>query len=118
MNRSQRAAQLWPILALAASNRQILDYKIVSQLTGMYVPGIGQMLEPIQSYCLLHNLPPLTILVVQKESGLPGSGFTAAEAVEFTHAMMKVFSTDWLTVGCPTPEQFEEAVRTRPSNGS
>ncbi len=117
MTRSERASQLWAVLALAATNRQILTYKMVSQLTGIMTPGVGQMLEPIQSFCYLQGLPPLTILVVRQESGLPGDGFTAASAAEFAKSLKSVYETDWLTLGNPNPDQLEAAVQEKPSNG-
>jgi hypothetical protein len=114
MRASERAAQIWSVLALAASNRQVLTYDIVSKLTGVPRQGLGRLLEPIQSYCLLHKLPPLTILVVRSESGLPGSGFVAAEDIPRTQ--LRVFSFDWLERGAPSPEELEEAVQRLPSN--
>ena len=75
MNSAERAAQIWPVLTLAARNRQILTYDLLSKLIGVPRAGLGQLLEPIQSFCLLNKFPPLTILVVSAESGMPGSGF-------------------------------------------
>ena len=73
MKATERASQIWAVLALAARNRQILTYEIVGRLIGVPARGLGHLLEPIQSYCLLKDLPPLTILVVQETTGLPGS---------------------------------------------
>jgi hypothetical protein len=115
MKISERAAQIWPVLALSARSRQILTYDMVAQLTGVARQGLGQVLEPIQSYCLLNRLPALTSLVVKKKSGLPGIGFIAAEKVP--REQLRVFEHDWLAHGCPTPEAFESAVRELPSNG-
>jgi hypothetical protein len=53
----ERAAQAWSVLALAAHNRQTLTYEMLGKLTGMHPAGLGVVLEPIQSYCLLNNLP-------------------------------------------------------------
>src|SRR6267378_7828397 len=66
MSAGERAAQIWAVLALAARNRQILTYEIVGRLIGVPARGLGHLLEPIQSYCLVKGLPPLTILVVQE----------------------------------------------------
>ena len=81
MTISERASQIWAVLAWAAKNRQSLTYDHLSKLISVPRAGLGNLLEPIQSYCLLENLPPLTILVVQQESGagvcLKGS-FTAS----------------------------------------
>lgn len=115
MTANERATQIWSVLALAARNRQILTYDILSKLTGVPRPGLGQLLEPIQSYCLVHNLYPLTILVVSEETGMPGAGFIAAQDIPM--AQQQVFSFNWLEHGAPSPDQFQEAVNRRPSNG-
>jgi hypothetical protein len=106
----QRAAQIWPVLSLAAYNRQILTYDILGRLIGVPARGLGMMLEPIQSYCLFEKLPPLTILVVRKETGLPGSGFILSDVSELPKYQIKVIEYDWLKHGCPTPEEFAKAV--------
>jgi len=117
MTRSERASQIWAVLALSAKGRQSLTYGILSKLVGVPAAGLGKLLEPIQSYCLIEKLPPLTILVVQQESGLPGSGFTGAKATEFTRDQMRVFSFDWIEHGNPQPESLERAALQQPSNG-
>lgn len=115
MNRSQRSAQIWPLLSLCASQRQTLTYDLLSRLIGVPRPGLGQLLEPIQSLCILQELPPLTCLVVSGESGLPGAGFIGAADVP--GAQQRCFAHDWLTMSTPTEEDFEQAVRRLPSNG-
>jgi hypothetical protein len=114
MNAFEHASRIWPVLALAARNRQILTYEMVGQLIGVPARGLGRMLEPIQSYCLIRELPALTILVVSKDSGMPGEGFIAAENIPAEQA--RVFGHDWLTIS-PTREELEGAALTRPSNG-
>lgn len=111
----ERAAQAWSLLAFAACHRQTLTYELLAKLTGMHAAGLGAVLEPIQSHCLLNDLPPLTALVVNKATGLPGTGFIAAADVP--REFVRIFDHDWLAVACPTPEQLAEATRLRPSNG-
>ena len=117
MTRSERACQIWGILAWAAKNKQSMTYGHLSKLIGVPTAGLGQLLEPIQSFCILEKLPPLTILVVQQDSGLPGSGFTGAKASEFAKAQMEVFEFGWLDYGNPQPEKLEQAVQRLSSNG-
>lgn len=117
MNRSERASQIWAVLAWAARNRQSLTYGQLGKLIGVPTAGLGQLLEPIQSYCIVQELPPLTVLVVQQESGLPGPGFTGASASEFAKAQAEVFGKDWLEHGNPQAEKLELAVQKLPSNG-
>ena len=115
MNTYERAAQIWSVLGLAAWNRQVLTYEIVGHLIGVPSRGLGRLLEPLQSYCLLNELPPLTAIVVSQKTGLPSVGFTAAENVPLEH--VRVFEFDWLKHNAPTPEVLEEATKARPSNG-
>ena len=115
MRRAERAAQIWPLLTLCASHRQILSYDLLSKLIGVPRPGLGQLLEPIQSYCILNGLPALTCLVVSENSGLPGEGFIAASDVPSAQAA--VFDFDWLSQPVPTVDQLETAVQQLPSNG-
>jgi hypothetical protein len=115
MNVNERAWQVWPLLVFAARNRQTLTYEIVGQLTGMAKPGLGRVLEPIQSYCLLKGFPALSALVVNKETGLPGIGFIAAEDVP--RELIRIFEWPWLSHACPGPDALAEAVHLRPSNG-
>lgn len=117
MTRSERASQIWAVLAWAARNRQSLTYTQLSELIGVPRAGLGKLLEPIQSYCMLNKLPPLTVLVVKQESGLPGHGFTGASAGDLAKEQMQVFTQDWLLHGNPQPEKLEAAVTQLPSNG-
>ena len=117
MTKSERASQIWAVLAWAAKNRQTLTYGHLSKLISVPPAGLGQLLEPIQSYCLIEKLPPLTILVVQQDSGVPGTGFTGTSATEYAKAYMEVYECDWLGHGNPQPEKLEQAVQKHPSNG-
>jgi len=115
MTAPERASQIWPVLLLAAHQRQILNYDLLADLIGVPRPGLGQLLEPIQSYCLLNDLPALTVLVVSNKTGLPGRGFVAAQDIPAT--LMKVFKRGLKDWPKPTPQEFAEAVLKRPSNG-
>lgn len=116
MEASERAAQIWSVLAWAATSRQVLTYKILGRLIGVPARGLGHLLEPVQSYCLLHGLPPLTILVVSEDTGLPSSGFTAAADIPKTQ--LSVFQHHWLEAEAPTPKDLAAAAAQRPSRPS
>jgi hypothetical protein len=112
MKREERAQQLWSLLALAATNRQILTYNIVARLTGVVRPSIGDFLRPIQQFCTEKELPALTSIVVSEESGLPGEGFIAAADVP--SAQVKVFEHRWLEELAPSAEQLADAYSRAP----
>jgi hypothetical protein len=115
VNRGDRSAQIWPLLALCAGQKLTLSYDHVGKLIGYPGRFLGQPLEPIQSYCLLHHLPALTSLVVSVYDDLPSKGFAAPPNVAAEQA--RVFGHDWLAVHVPSPEEFEAAVTKLPSNG-
>jgi hypothetical protein len=57
------------------------------------------ILEPIQAYCVLETLPPLTALVVDKTTGLPLDDFF--EAADLPCAQAEVYAGDWLRIQPP-----------------
>jgi len=91
---------------------------MVGKLIGVPARGLGHLLEPIQSYCLLNDLPPLTILVVLEDTGLPSKGFSAASAGELAKKQLEVFAFDWFEHGAPKPDELEKAAIDLPSRGS
>src|SRR4051812_44790690 len=117
MKREERVAQLWSLLVLAASNRQILTYGLVAKLIGAPTAALGAWLEPIQSYCLIKGLPALTALVVSGSTGEPGEGFVGYAVKDVAREQQHVFTFNWTENDAPSPEVLREAVEARPSNG-
>lgn len=76
MKSAENALQIWEFLVQHASVGQHLTYEDISKRTGKrgqnwMIPS----LDMIQNYCLSAGLPPLTSVVVQKQSEKPGSGY-------------------------------------------
>ena len=115
MSRFDQTACIWPLLVLAARNRQVLTYDLLGRLLGVPASDLGRLLEPIQSHCILKGLPPLTSIVVSDRTGMPGDGFIAAD--NLPQAQAETFLFDWL--GCPVPsrEDYRAAVDKLPSLG-
>ena len=55
------------------------------------------MLELIMNHCISSGLPPLTGLVVLKETGVPGDGFP----LELTPRISDIYTFDWTTLENP-----------------
>lgn len=77
---------VWNELTKLAKNRVTCSYEDIANAihrefdTFHYGPrNINYLLGPIQEYCMHNNLPPLTSLVVNKQKGIPGNGFVAAD---------------------------------------
>ena len=80
MTRTQRAHQVWQVLICAAHHRQTLTYGQLAARIGLGGAGVlAQFLAVVMKYCDANGLPPLTCLVVNQETGLPGSGLTTLE---------------------------------------
>jgi hypothetical protein len=106
MTINEQAAQVWPILVLSARSQQILSYETIGQLIGAPSRAIGPILGPIQNYCKRLNFPPLTVLAVKKNTGLPGIGFAGKENIFAEQA--RVFIFDWLKKKSPTSKDFQK----------
>jgi hypothetical protein len=107
MSRTQRAMQLWSVLVLAARNQQVLSYSMVEKLTGLPKWTQADFLGVVAAYCIVNKLPPLTVLVVNEETGLPGGKFPGP--ADIFGGQARVFVYDWFAHGIPSPEDFEAA---------
>ena len=94
MSRSQRAMQVWQILVGAAHNRQSLTYGQVADYLEFEGAGVlAQILGQIMKYCDAKGLPPLTCLVVNQETGIPGAGLSTV--ADLPRDREAVFKTNW-----------------------
>jgi len=107
--REARALQLWQILIGLAHNRQTITYKLLSELLDYKGAGVfAQLLDPIMMYCKKNSLPPLTVLVVNEATGMPGAGLSTIQ--DLNEDREKVFRHDWYNVYPPNEQDFREAV--------
>ena len=68
------------------------------------------LLDPVMRYCQANGLPPLTVLVVNQETGKPGAGLSAA-LQDTDQDRERVFKYRWFEVFPPTPQDFVEVLR-------
>jgi putative restriction endonuclease len=94
--------QIWQLLIGAARLRQTLTYKLVAETIGMGAGTMSQPLELIMRFCEREQLPPLTVLVVNQETGRPGSGLSTLE--EINRDRECVFNYEWFRM---TPLRME-----------
>jgi hypothetical protein len=62
-------------------------------------------------YVKITNGPPLTVLVVNQETGLPGEGLSTLE--EVNEDREAVFDFDWFGLEPPQNQDFKEADRNK-----
>ena len=109
MTRFQRSLQIWSLLVCAARDRRTYTYGELAGALGMGGAGVtAQFLDPIMHYCLQQQFPPLTVLVVNRNTGLPGEGLTTLENVNLDRE--RVFTHDWFQMEPPETGDFERAV--------
>lgn len=95
------AGLAWAPLVAAAQRRHKPTYEELAQSIGTRgVSLMGQVLEPLQRYCLEKSLPPLTSIVINKRTGLPGKGFTAVSG-DPEDAQEATFTWDWRGITPP-----------------
>lgn len=101
----RRAVQVWLILIACAYNRQTLTYSDLASRIGYGdVRSIGKVLDYVYNYCKFYNLPPLTGLVVNKNTGLPGKGMGNYSFAD----QEQIFTFDWYNIIPPNPEELKE----------
>lgn len=104
-----RAQQLWQILIAAASERKIITYGIVSNLIGIKVAiALREPLYYLKQWCEVNSLPPLTVIVVNQETGKPGSGLALAD---LDQAREDVFNYPWYRLVPPTADELKAAYK-------
>ncbi len=104
-----RALQIWQILIGCAARRETVIYEELARKMGHGQPKVlAKQLGHVLYYCEQHGLPPLTVLVVNKNTGLPGEGFPGSEP-QRGRVRERVFQFDWYGVYPPTAEDFQKA---------
>jgi hypothetical protein len=110
MTQAQQAVLMWPMLALAARTQQILSYAAVEGLTGIARNGQSEALNLIHTHCKRRGFPLLNSLVVNQETGFPGSGFPEKMSpIDILVERSKVFAFDWSGHDKPRSEDFGDA---------
>ena len=106
-----RAVQCWQILVGKAKSRQILTYKLLSEL--MYrKPAAGvlpQILGHVAYYCAENDLPPLTAIVVNA-GGAPGEGIPIGLS-NIDSERERVYEHDWYDVYPPSEDDLAQAFK-------
>ena len=103
-----RALQAYLILIGRAANQQTIQYRQLGEMMRYGDSGsiLAAPLGCIMRWCVRENLPALTTLVVEKETGLPSTGLTTVQQNAFPAEQQRIFAFDWYSIFPPTPEQL------------
>lgn len=123
-NWTHLAGVIWPLLIKAGSAEETLTYTQVAPAIGTNPLSVGFALNPIQTYCMENRLPPLTAVVVGKNSGMPGGGFVAWDVNDLAAGLSAVAAYNWELIGNPfagfgshdTEDTFAETLIEDPGN--
>jgi hypothetical protein len=109
---SVRAVQAWQILVGKAKNRQTVTYEDLSELMfEKKAAGVlAKILGHIAYYCKENNIPPLTVLVLEKETGKPSHGIPIDSAT-IDEEREKVYRRDWYNIYPPSGAEFAAAYK-------
>lgn len=103
MNMFELGYLAWPVLVQAAKERRIVNYSDLAEAIGYRGARPTRFaLEPIQKLCMEKGWPPLTSIVVNKATGLPGKGFIAWPG-DIKQAHEQVFAFPWEELPRPFP---------------
>lgn len=107
MTRAERAMQVWQVLISAAQNRQTLTYKMLANHLEFEGAGVfAHILGRVMVFCETNDLPPLTCLVVNQTTGLPGAGLTTIE--DLPKDRESVYNHNWFSMFPVQISDFEE----------
>jgi hypothetical protein len=109
MKSATRALQAWQYLIGKATDRQIVQYEEIRMLMDYPTSNpLSHVLGCIMFYCEQNDLPPLTILVVNR-SGISGDGFTAERIEDYHQRREDVFNFPWFKMVPPSMSNFRDA---------
>lgn len=100
VNQVERAARAWPILVERARQRTLITYGDLGALIGVHPRALRYVLGVLQDYCMAEQLPPITILVVNK-AGMLGDGFIAFDRDDLGSGRQQVYAKDWAALENP-----------------
>ena len=109
-SQAERAVQVWQILVAQAMDRKSITYEQLSVLMfGRAAAGVlGMILGHVANYCNANGLPPLTVIVVNSVTGLPGESIPV-DAAELNSRREAVYKFDWYDIYPPSDHELSEA---------
>ena len=93
-----RAALTWKILIECAKKNELITYKKLGEKIKAHHRVVRYPLDLIQKYCIKHDLPPLSILVIDR-NGNRGQGFIKQGDLKVLERKVKSFN--WITISNP-----------------
>lgn len=106
---ASRSLQIYLILIGAAARRETMTYSMLSERiygSASQRHTLGPKLGPLMNWCKANELPALTALVVNEESGKPSTGLTTVDGA-FGAEQEQIFSYNWYGIFPPAIEELK-----------
>lgn len=98
------------MLMAAAAERRIVTYGMLTDRMDIKIAvSLAEPLFHIKHWCEANSLPPLTVIVVNMETGRPGSGMALAD---LDKAREDMFNYPRYRLVPPTADELKEAYKT------
>lgn len=78
INHEARAREAWVHLVKLAKTNEVMNYAQIAGHLGLHHRSAAWFLGVIQQHCKAYKLPPLQALVVNKQTQLPGHGYSGS----------------------------------------
>jgi 5-methylcytosine-specific restriction protein A len=105
------AFKAWPILVESAENKKTIFYSDLAERIGfpanLPTYKTNEFLEEIQIFCKNNSLPPLSGIVVNKNTGKPGMGFSEGRENP-DNDRIRVESFEWRKISNPFDEEQKD----------
>lgn len=109
IDQAYRAGVIWGVVTKrAATVEPFITYSELASLLGTVPIAVRYALDPIQRYCIDEGLPPLTMLVVSKNTGRQGTGYVGRRTDVALH---EVLTHPWGTLQNPFSDLREDEIR-------
>ena len=100
-NRDALAFKAWKILVGLAKKGESITYGDLAKPLEIHPRSVRLVLGLIQNYCLNNDLPALTILVVNKRTRNPSTGFIARSHDNLVQGRAEVQAYNWARASNP-----------------
>lgn len=110
--RYEQAHQIWLILSgWVMMNKKVMTYGELAKLMGYKSQAgrtLGEALGIVSKYCLYNKLPPLSVIVVNAVTNLPGWEGMVRKGYSVEEEQSNVFDIKWYLYRAPTVTTFKK----------
>jgi hypothetical protein len=109
MTECEWCEQVWPALVRQARSGQTINYQSLKDAVGFngWQRTFSHCLGRIANLCHCEGWPIITVMVVNKATGVPGAGIPFVD--DFDVELERVRAFPWQDHAAPVAEQFPES---------